>query len=504
MQLLIEKYSAFMKWSQDKFGKNLHISTWDDKPGRHKTYSTSQQLPKPTEITAWTDIWGTWVNPKPKEESKAFLKIRFTTKSPDTLAKPLRDIGEHQAKIQASTGFEIGRLPIPCQAVQISCVGWLFGSNKSMHGEQLLQEIVEKIPTHIRMGISWRAIKLENGRLPPFNKRNPAASALHIDIDSTYGAVYKPLFANLFKKHGTKKPLGLPLRLIPCFSSDEGKLATPDTRTAAIEMQNKQDYLIKHHIVELKTPFILNLDKPTKPNGTMTLRRYLRSLHPEGLVAARLFISIDKSWQGTTDATVLVTTKEYGAQANQALINMIPECIHRYGDGTQGWFTTNGLDVFRHVEWDPKNNKSVSESDIYAMRHVAEDYFGMGDAWRQLAQTTNQTKRPTLMNDSQKNDGTSPEDITGNPNESVPQQQGKKPATANDLLQALANKKTDAPSFGSVYKRTHDGDTAQTSCRDNEDNESLSSHENEDMDTDEIMFTDLPADSRDVLRSHLT
>ena len=98
------------------------------------------------------------------------------------------------------------------------------------------------------------------------------------------------------------------------------------------------------------------------PNGTMTLRRYLKNLHPEGLVAARLILSVDKNWQsnGSND-TIIVTTKEYAPQVQEALRNMIPECVHRFGVGTKGWFTREGLHAFRGVHWDPTNNKSISD-----------------------------------------------------------------------------------------------------------------------------------------------
>ena len=259
-----------------------------------------------------------------------------------------------------------------------------------------------RIPPYVRMGISWRAIKLENGRTPPWVDNMPPASALHIDMDWFHAPVYKPDLAKLFKKHGQMKPLGLTLRLVPCFSADEGKNATTDRRVAAVEMRDKQEYLIKEHITTIKTPYILNLDKPTKPQGTMTLRRYLKNLHPQGLVAARLILSVDRAWQEGSKDTNIVTTKEFAPQVQDAIRNMIPECVHRYGIGTTGWFTTEGLHAFKGVKWDPASNKSVSDKDIEATRVVAEDYFGMGEAWRHKKQTI---CRPTMMNSNTGNVG---------------------------------------------------------------------------------------------------
>lgn len=347
------------------------------------------------------------------------------------------------------------------------------------------------LPPHVRMGISWRAIKLETGRTPPWVDNVQPASALHIDIDWLHGPVYKPALANLFKKHGTSKPLGLTMRLIPCFSSDEGKNTTVDQRVATVEMREKQDFLIKEHITTIKTPYILNLDKPTKPNGNMTLRRYLKNLHPQGLVAARLILSVDKTWQEGSKDTVLVTTKEYAPQVQEAIRNMIPECVHRFGNGVQGWFTQEGLLAFQGVQWDPKNQKSVSDKDIEALRVVTEDFFGMGDAWRRKPTPP---QRPGTIQQTVNTNANA-----GTPTASIRPINGLPPVTADTLLANTLNRKSDAPSFGDLYNRTHDGDTARTSHVTGADDISLSSHESDDK-AGNVTFANVPTN----LTRHLT
>ena len=248
MQFVVDKYTGLFKWLQSNVGKELSVATWDDAEEKQRIYSKPGQLPKATEISSWTTIWGTWMNIKPQQEGLAYLKLRFVTKSPDVLTSRLPEIGELRDTIAAATDVFIGRLPIPCQAVKVSCVGWLFGSNKNMNGEDLLKEMrrLINIPPHIRMGISWRAIKLENGRTPPWVDNVQPASALHIDMDWLYATVYKPMLANLFKKHGNIKPLGLTLRLIPCFSSDEGKNSTKDQRTSAVDMRENRSTFLRN------------------------------------------------------------------------------------------------------------------------------------------------------------------------------------------------------------------------------------------------------------------
>lgn len=469
-QFVAETFIAFFKLLQTRVGKDLYIATWNDAEGLEKIYSKVQHLPKVTDTTGWTAIWGNWINLKPKQEGSVFLKVRLVTKSPETLTKRLPDIGELRDEISTSTGISIGRLPIPCQAVQVGCVGWFFGSNKYINSDDLLREIKSllDIPPHIRMGLSWRTIKLENGRTPPWVDNSQPASALHLDIDWFHAPVYIPEIAKVFKKHGTAKPLGLTLRLIPCFSTAEGKNATPDQRAAAVEMREKQEYLVKEHITVIKTPYILNLDKPTVPNGTITLRRYLKNLHPQGLVAARLILSVDKAWQTNSNDTNIVTTKEYAPQVQEALRNMIPACVHQFGIGTKGWFSREGLHAFKNVKWDPKRQKSVSDQDVEAMRTVSEDYFGMGEAWRKKAKSLN---RPTV----------------GNPKMTPTVET----VTADTLLAALENQKSDAPSFGDLYHRPHDGDTAKTSHIAEGEDASISSHESDRADGD-VTFADIP------------
>ena len=67
-----------------------------------------------------------------------------------------------------------------------------------MNSEDLLREIIRlaDIPPHVRMGISWRAIKLENGKTPPWidNVQPASATCGHglgssIGIQTHYGQI---------------------------------------------------------------------------------------------------------------------------------------------------------------------------------------------------------------------------------------------------------------------------------------------------------------------------
>ena len=91
-QFIAEKFVEFFKWMQDKVGKELLIATWDDAKDKQKTFSKPTQLPKPTETSGWTAIFGTWINIKPQQEGTAFLKVRFVIPLSLVIAPPFSNI----------------------------------------------------------------------------------------------------------------------------------------------------------------------------------------------------------------------------------------------------------------------------------------------------------------------------------------------------------------------------------------------------------------------------
>jgi hypothetical protein len=47
------------------------------------------------------------------------------------------------------------------QAVQVDCLGWFFGSTKTIDSKTLIPAIRKKlnIPTHVATGVQWRMMK---------------------------------------------------------------------------------------------------------------------------------------------------------------------------------------------------------------------------------------------------------------------------------------------------------------------------------------------------------
>jgi hypothetical protein len=83
------------------------------------------------------------------------------------------------------------------------------------------------IPDSVAIGIQFRSIANENGKKPTFDKENPPAAAIHLDMDERYALVYQAPCASLWRKNSKQRlPNGVQLRLVPCFTSATGKSIT--------------------------------------------------------------------------------------------------------------------------------------------------------------------------------------------------------------------------------------------------------------------------------------
>jgi hypothetical protein len=95
------------------------------------------------------------------------------------------------------------------------------------------------IPDKVEIGIQYRTIADSNGRKPAFNRDDPPAAAIHLDIDEKYALVYQSKASSLWRKNSKKRlPNGIQLRLVPCFTSSTGKSMTDTQRSDALTMNN--------------------------------------------------------------------------------------------------------------------------------------------------------------------------------------------------------------------------------------------------------------------------
>ncbi len=115
-----------------------------------------------------------------------------------------------------------------------------------------------QIPAEVEVGIQYRTIVGENGKKPPFDRDNPPAAAIHLDIDERYALVYQARAASLWRKNSKKRlPNRVQLRLVPCLSSATGKSMTEVQRSDAITLKERQYYFVKEHIKILPAYFFI-------------------------------------------------------------------------------------------------------------------------------------------------------------------------------------------------------------------------------------------------------
>ena len=448
-----DKLNQLLTFLQAQLGPQLWLGTWGKDNAPDKLFKIPSELPIAGSTSFAGDIkdlLDCWPSMYPDTPTSVYAKIRFITVTPKqlTVKVPLPSIGQQLRHVLSEQlAISIPFNPMACQAAEETCVGWLFGSTKFIASSRLAEGIRSAcdIPPQVPLGISWQAIRLDSGKNAPWVDNQPPPSALHIYLPPLYAAVYAKRIGAKFKKRSKQLIDWLQLRVIPAFPKPQERsmfAITAKRRQNMNLMRSKQHYFLRHSIVRLSTPFILNLDRPT-PHGA-TLRRYLMNKAPSTSVAHRLFLSVDPDWK-TFSETVLVTMVKYEDEARAALMDMIPECSYKYGVDATGWFHSEAITAFQDIKWDPTKKTTVSEFDNEAAELLAEDYFGMGDDWIEAALPS---QRPSDV-------GPAAASLEKNKHK-------KTPRTAAALLAKQTEKSTDAPSFGSMFHRDHDGDTVQT------------------------------------------
>jgi hypothetical protein len=116
--------------------------------------------------------------------------------------------------------------------------------------------------------------------------------------------------------------------------------------------------------------------------------------------------------------------------------------LHVHGDDAAKWFTSQGLQVYLNVRWNPTKGTTTSANAKESADMVKEDLWDLGAQWKTLTEETKiETKRPDEM----ELDTPTSKD---------------KPATTkpvNTILERMAGDKSVA-SFGNAFGRDHDSD----------------------------------------------
>jgi hypothetical protein len=390
-----------LKLLQDQMHTNLWIAGWDPESDlTNLVIKKPKDIPegKATNRKLFSHFFSGFPNPKKNQSSKIFMKVRFTTDHPENMPIPLHEMGQALSEALADElPVQLGRNPYACQAVKSECLGWFYGSVKSVDSKKLAIQAVKalNLPPNVAIGLQWRSLKDELGKNYPWNANDTPPQALHLDMDHNYAAAFAEPAAKLWKKGAPKRVNGLQLRIIPCLGSSRAIALSDEQKKNCLLMSAKQQFFVNTHTIRVENTHILNLDAKV---GDMTLRRYLMNRAPRNEVLQRLFVSVDKSWKGGTHT--IITVKPYAAEAMKAINYMIPECLHEYGtDAAAQWFTTPGLLAYQNVKWDPTKRSTTSQQDRETKALVEEDLFGIGTTWKLDAPVLRgQPQRPAAGN----------------------------------------------------------------------------------------------------------
>jgi hypothetical protein len=165
----VKTLRKLLKLMQEQAHNKIYIAPWDpDYNATEKVIKKSKDFPKGAakKPKHYTNHFSGYPNPKKNKTSKIYLKVRFLAPEPDKLPFDLKEMGK---ELSDSISEEIpdiffSKNPYACQAVRPECIGWFFGSTKSIDRKKLVPAIWEKlkIPSYVPIGVRWRTIKEEN------------------------------------------------------------------------------------------------------------------------------------------------------------------------------------------------------------------------------------------------------------------------------------------------------------------------------------------------------
>jgi hypothetical protein len=274
--------AAYFQIIQDVLGKDVSLAAWDEEQTKaFPPLISYKKLPQSKESLGI--YLGTYVNPK-TEGSKVYFNLRLVTTKAHQV--PLARFGMELADQFASSKhrMSIHRLPRACQAAKSECIGWLMYSCKSMNSNTFIPAMKKalNILDTVAIGIQFRSIANENGKTPAFDKENPPAAAIHLDMDKRYALAYQAWCVSLWRKHLKQRlPNDIQLPLVTCFTSATGKSMTDKEQSDAKTLLEGHFYFVKEHLPTLPPYFFISqLDTPLSEDNSMTLRLAMMSRAP--------------------------------------------------------------------------------------------------------------------------------------------------------------------------------------------------------------------------------
>ena len=447
-QNFIFLFKEYFRIIQEVLGKDVYIASWNqEQDPQFPPLKTPGSIPKTRESIGI--YLGTYVNPK-RDGSRVFLNLRLVTYKPHQV--PLAKFGtELEGPISLSKHkMSIRSQPRPCQAARSTCIGWLMYSCKSMNSETFLPALKEalNIPDEVAIGVQYRAISDENGKRPAFDKdqTNAPASAIHLEIDARFAIVYQSRASSLWKYNSKKRmPNGIQLRLVPCFTSFTGKSMTENQRSDAKTMKERQFYFVNEHLKVIRScNFISQLDTPIDDDNPMTLRRAMMSRAPANKPTNRLIHNVDARWKRPSEH-IVTSVVGRDTEAIEFLENMIPEFLHRFGDGASKWFTEAGLRLHKKIKGNAAKGTTSSAKEFDSEEMVQEDVWYLADKWKELRSKSTDSNRPETS-------GLDKTQVFDTASTAAPTETTAPTETKNqDVTSRLASDKSNA-SFENVYQ----------------------------------------------------
>ena len=192
-------FRQVFKRMQAIVGTNLRIATWD--PEQEQTFPdllTPDTTPKGTTFDdkQMLNIYTNAYVSSKKENSRIWTQLRLAHEQPK--------VGEALQNAFEDFKFDVrfSRQPNHCQATHVECIGWLYGSTKTISEETFVPAIRSalNLSDKVAFGIQWRVITDKYGKRPPYDQENPPPSAIHLDIDKRFATLVQKQASTLWKK----------------------------------------------------------------------------------------------------------------------------------------------------------------------------------------------------------------------------------------------------------------------------------------------------------------
>jgi hypothetical protein len=133
-----------LKLIQEQAHNKIYIAAWDpDYDATEKVIKKPRDFPEGAakKRKHYANFISGYPKPKKNKTSKIYLKVRFLAPETDKLPFELEEMGK---ELSDSISEEIpdiffSKNPYACQAVCPECIGWFFGSTKSIDSKNWYQ-----------------------------------------------------------------------------------------------------------------------------------------------------------------------------------------------------------------------------------------------------------------------------------------------------------------------------------------------------------------------------